>query len=232
MACSSGSSNLAGDDPTGQDTTCNCNEDYHVEEHTCIACPSGQSNLAGDDASGPNTLCDTCRITTNQELNDHVNSWIADPSSHACGPVIGEWEVGRVTDMSDVFCACVSSTFPQCNAIRASFDADLSNWNTASVTTLSRTFCGTTRFTGESLANWNTYKVTSMYNTFGQATSFNAGIEDWNTSNVKSMYSTFEGATSFTGAGIEKWDGTFFLCFFFPLLNLTLKLHQIEQCQK
>ena len=54
---------------------------------------------------GQDTSCDTCRITTNQELRDHVDSWIADPSNHPCGEVIGDWEVGRVTDMSYVFCA-------------------------------------------------------------------------------------------------------------------------------
>ena len=34
-----------------------------------------------------------------------VDQWISNPSNHPCGEVIGDWEVGRVTDMSLVFCA-------------------------------------------------------------------------------------------------------------------------------
>ena len=92
MACPSGQSNFAGDDPSGQDTFCEttCREDYHIFNHTCVACVSETSNMAGDDPSGPDTTCDACKITTNQELRDHVDSWIADPSNHPCGPVIGE----------------------------------------------------------------------------------------------------------------------------------------------
>ena len=110
-----------------------CVEDYHVVNNICIPCPSGQSNLAGDDSSGRDTTCDTCKITMNQELRDHVDSWIADPSNHPCGPVIGEWEVGRVTDMSYVFCAHSPwfdiNAYFKCNTIRSDFNADISNWD-------------------------------------------------------------------------------------------------------
>ena len=137
-----------------------CVEDYHVVNNTCIACPSGQSNLAGDDSSGQDTSCDTCRITTNQELRDHVDSWIADPSNHPCGEVIGDWEVGRVTDMSYVFCAS-GIWISECNSIRSDFNADISKWNTFIVTTLYYTFYEATSFNGD-MSNWDTSKVTTM----------------------------------------------------------------------
>ena len=57
VVCLPGSSNLAGDDYSGQDTFCDCIENYHVVNHTCVACSSGQ-NLAGDDPSGQDTFCD------------------------------------------------------------------------------------------------------------------------------------------------------------------------------
>ena len=76
-----------------------CEEDFRVENNECVACPSGQSNLQGDDPSGQDTSCDTCRITTNQELRDYVDQWITDPLNHPCGEAIGNWEVGRVTEM-------------------------------------------------------------------------------------------------------------------------------------
>ena len=117
-----------------------CDEDYHVVNHACVACPSGQSNLAGDDPSGQDTSCDTCKITTNQELRDHVDSWIANPTScHPCGSVIGEWEIGRITDMSYVFCA--DEFISQCYLNRKNFNSDISKWNTASVTTSSLDEC-------------------------------------------------------------------------------------------
>ena len=167
-----------------------CVEDYHVVNHICVACLSGQSNLAGDDPSGPDTTCDTCRITTNQELRDHVDSWIAGPKeSHPCGPVIGDWEVGRVTDMSYVFCAY--TWYSQCNTIRSNFNADISKWNTANVTSLYRTFQSCYSFTGDGLSNWNTSRVTILRDTFYGAISFNGDVSKWDTSNVRELRETF-----------------------------------------
>ena len=181
-----------------------CDEDYHVVSNVCQACPSGESNLAGDDASGQDTSCDTCRITTNQELRDHVDSWIANPLSHPCGKVIGDWEVGRVTDMSYVFCA--STWYSQCNTNRSDFNADISKWNTASVTDLRSTFEDATSFTGDGVSNWDTSSVTDLSFTFYGATSFTGnGLFNWDTSSVYFMEYTFTGATSFTGYGLIKW---------------------------
>ena len=111
-----------------------CLEDYHVVNNACVACPFGRYNLEGDDPTRQDTSCDACKINTNQELRDHVDDWIADHSIHTCGPIIGDWEVGRVTDMSYVFCA--SPSISQCNTIRSNFNANISNWNTVSVIVL------------------------------------------------------------------------------------------------
>ena len=169
MTCPSNSSRVAGDDASGQDTICDCVEDYHVINHTCVACSPGQSNLQGDDPSGPDTSCDTCRITTKEELMDYVDQWIENSTNHPCGEVIGDWEVGRITDMSYVFCAYF---YPECNSNRVTFNADISHWNTASVTSLDRTFLKAVSFTGEGVSNWNTSSVTSLSYTFFGATSF------------------------------------------------------------
>ena len=102
-----------------------CIEDQHVINNACVACPSEQSNLAGDDPSGPDTSCDTCNITTNQQLSDYVDQWITNPSNHPCGEVIGDWEVGRVTDMSDVFCG---SSYYLCNSILEIYVDQIDIW--------------------------------------------------------------------------------------------------------
>ena len=181
-----------------------CDEDFHVVNKACVVCPSGQSNLAGDDPSGQDTSCDTCRITTNQELRDFVDQWITNPSNHPCGEVIGDWEVGRVTDMSYVFCA--NNQFSECNTIRSDFNADISNWNTASVTTLKDTFYGATSFTGDGVSNWDTSSVTTLELTFYNATSFMGdGISNWDTSNVKDLKGTFADVISFNG-NLSRWN--------------------------
>ena len=172
--------------------------------------------------------CEVCNITTNQQLRDYVDQWVTNPSNHPCGAVIGDWDVGRVTDMSYVFCG---STWPsQCNAIRRDFNAnisnwntesvtdlaytfwyansfngDLSNWNTSSVINMQSTFQGATSFTGDGLSNWDTSSVTNLYWAFESATSFNGDLSNWDTSRLASLFETFD-ATSFSGYGLWYWN--------------------------
>ena len=76
----------------------------------------------------------------------------------------------------------------ECNAVRSGFNADISKWNTASVTTLRSTFSGATSFTGDGVSNWNTSKVTSLFFTFYEVFgSFDADLSNWDTSRVTSL---------------------------------------------
>ena len=59
VACPAGTTNAAGDDASGSDTSCTvCAANYYVSSNTCTACPAGTTNAAGDDASGSDTSCD------------------------------------------------------------------------------------------------------------------------------------------------------------------------------
>jgi hypothetical protein len=62
--CPAGTTNEAGDDASGPDTTCDpilCGADERVVGNACEPCPAGTTNEAGDDASGPDTMCmDAC----------------------------------------------------------------------------------------------------------------------------------------------------------------------------
>jgi hypothetical protein len=61
-ACPAGTTNAAGDDASGADTTCDatlCAENELVSSNACAACPAGTTNAATDDASGADTTCDT-----------------------------------------------------------------------------------------------------------------------------------------------------------------------------
>lgn len=147
-----------------------CTEDFHVSNNACVECAQGQSNLAGDDPSGQDTSCDTCKITTNEELRDHIDLWIemSDTATHPCGPIVGDWEVGRVTDMSYLFCALNETWTPlECNANRRSFNADISRWDVSNVTSLEGTFLGTTAFDLDRISQWDLTRVeTFEKNTF------------------------------------------------------------------
>ena len=57
-ACPSGSTNEAGDNPSGDETQCACAANYRVNsDGACVACPSGSTNEAGDVAPGTETQC-------------------------------------------------------------------------------------------------------------------------------------------------------------------------------
>ena len=60
-ACSAGKTNPAGDENTGDDTTCSeleCAVDERVISNECDACDLWKDNAVGDNASGPDTSCD------------------------------------------------------------------------------------------------------------------------------------------------------------------------------
>lgn len=58
--CPAGSTNAAGDDPYGVDTSCDpiiCAQNQRVQSNACVACTGGAVRPAGDEASGPDTSC-------------------------------------------------------------------------------------------------------------------------------------------------------------------------------
>ncbi len=61
VACPAGTTNAAGDDASGGNTTCDatlCGSNQRVQNNLCVPCPAGTRNAADDDASGPDTTCD------------------------------------------------------------------------------------------------------------------------------------------------------------------------------
>lgn len=60
-ACPPGTTNAAGDDASGANTTCDatlCGVNEHVVSNACANCTAGSTNAKDDDASGADTLCD------------------------------------------------------------------------------------------------------------------------------------------------------------------------------
>uniref|UniRef100_A0A0G4HER0 Tyrosine-protein kinase ephrin type A/B receptor-like domain-containing protein n=1 Tax=Chromera velia CCMP2878 TaxID=1169474 RepID=A0A0G4HER0_9ALVE len=70
-ACPAGTTNAAGDDASGSDTTCDatlCSANERVVSNACTACPAGTTNVAGDDASGSDTTCDATLCSADQRV--------------------------------------------------------------------------------------------------------------------------------------------------------------------
>jgi surface protein len=78
-----------------------------------------------------------------------------------------------------------------------SFNQDLSNWNTATVTDMESMFFQVRSF-NQDLSNWNTAAVTDMESMFEGARSFNQDLSKWNVEAVTNMNRMFNGASSFT----------------------------------
>ena len=103
----------------------------------------------------------SCTITTKTELATLLDDWIADPSAsrHACGD-ISTWDVSNVRDLSYLFCALNETWTPiDCNTNRQSFNADISRWNVAKVTSMEGTFMGASSFDFSRINNWDVTRV-------------------------------------------------------------------------
>ena len=82
--------------------------------------------------------------------------------------------------MSYLFCA---SSFDYsgrryCNTAAASFNDDITAWDTSGVTDMKYMFKGASAF-DQDLSGWSVAKVTSMYATFNGAAAFDQPIGGW-----------------------------------------------------
>jgi len=78
----------------------------------------------------------------------------------------------------------------------SSFNGDISQWDTSSVTDMRGMFWNASSFNGD-ISQLDTSSVTNMARMFCVASSFNGDISQWNTSLVTSMNSMFTNASSF-----------------------------------
>ena len=98
---------------------------------------------------------------------------------------IGDWDVSRVNDMSNIF------------ANARLFCGGVSKWDVSNVGDMYGMFQSATAFNGD-ISTWDVSKVTNMNSMFSSATSFNTDISKWDVSRVTSMDNMFEDATRFS----------------------------------
>jgi surface protein len=86
----------------------------------------------------------------------------------------------------------------------SSFNGNISNWDTSSVTGMSGMFNDANSF-NQDISRWDVSKVTGMSYMFNNAYDFNQNLSNWNTSSVYYMDGMFQNAISFNG-NISNWD--------------------------
>ena len=88
----------------------------------------------------------------------------------------------------------------------SAFNADISGWDTSSVTNMGSMFSFASAFNAD-ISGWDTSSVTSMGFMFSYASAFNADISGWDTSSVTYMGNMFSGATAWLALFVRV-DGT------------------------
>ena len=106
--------------------------------------------------------------------------------------LIGEWKVGNVTNMNNLFE----------NYTR--FNEPLADWKVHNVNTMTNMFKGCSIF-NQDISKWNVNQVLIMNNMFDGCSSFNQNISSWQVYNLDSMTEMFKGCSSFN-QDISSWD--------------------------
>ena len=117
--------------------------------------------------------------------------WSVDCTDRLHAP-IGDWDLSRVADMSDMF---IDATW---------FNGDLSKWDVSRVTRMEYMFSSAINFQTD-ISKWNMSRVVSTSGMFQYAILFNGNISTWDVSSVRIMDYMFDHAHFFNG-NISKWD--------------------------
>lgn len=105
---------------------------------------------------------------------------------------IEDWDVSRVTDMSELF------------AEKDTFNRDISKWDVSNVLLMQGMFYGAHSF-NQPLNSWNVSSVVTMQTMFYGAIKFNQPLDKWDVSNVENMHEMFTGAHSFNQE-LNSWN--------------------------
>ena len=111
------------------------------------------------------------------------------PADYTFIPNVGIRATAVITNMESMFKD--SSAFN---------DADISGWDTSTVTNMNGVFLNATDF-NQPISGWDTSNVLSMHSMFAGATSFNQDISDWQMVSNPVVQFMFSGATTYNNGG-------------------------------
>lgn len=137
-------------------------------------------------------------------LQAGINSWISDAATFRDASVAAGQGSGTNGDINTWDVTSAGADFSELFKDKTTFNSDISNWNTAAVTTMYSMFLGATAF-NQYIGSWTTANVTDMTFMFANATAFNQNIGSWNTSKVITMRKMFVNATAFN-QDIGSWN--------------------------
>ncbi len=129
------------------------------------------------------------------------------------------WQVGTVTDMSEMFGGCTALT-----------NLNLSNWNVRNVINMNWMFQDCSSLTTLDLSSFDTSNVESMEGMFAACSSLTTlDLSSFDTSKVNSMYNMFQECSSLTTldlssfdtSSVESMEGIFYNCTGLQSLNLS-----------
>ena len=150
-----------------------------------------------------------CGVFDDTSIETARDAWLADATAaEAAYGHIATWGTGGVTHMGFLFCA--SSAVGDCNAAAATFDEDISAWDTSSVTNMRYMFKDASAF-DQPVGAWRVDKVTHMGEMFYGAASFDQPLGDWQVDQVTDMRWMFADAARSTGrsaTGASTTSGT------------------------
>ena len=165
------------------------------------------SNRASSKSILINTPRKGVKILSNQHLRSEVADYLTLSPDGRCPNcpqgAIGEWDVSRVTDMSELFSGAHM------------FNGDISKWDVSHVTSMDRMFMGAKSFECD-LSSWDVTSVTNMRNMFSEAKSFKGDMSKWD-AKVSSFELTTADAKEVPGFDSE-YPGT-----------ATLRMHNIRE---
>jgi surface protein len=175
--------------PTAQPTT------QPTEQPT--AQPTTTQPTAQPTTTRPTAQPTLKKFENRAELKTAVDSWCGNVASarasvQANYGVIGDWDVSRVTDMTELFYG------------KTTFNQQIGNWDTSRVIATQYMFRDASAF-NQPIGNWNTGKFTELLFMFVNANAFNQPIGTWDVGNVTTMASAFYNAHAFNQP-IDAWN--------------------------
>ena len=171
-----------------------------------------------DAVNGPASSCTDGTYLTDGQFFTAIASCLAEsPVTGLCTTyglsttnfgTMPDWDVSRVTDMRG-WTGSADNTYTHVHkgfGGKSTFNADISAWDTSSVTSMYRTFDSASAF-NQDIGSWDTSQVTNMGYMFKSAFAFNQDIGSWNTAQVTGMDFLFHSASAFN-QDISSWTGS------------------------